>query len=237
MESECKIELNAAEAVKLTPTISRASHGSKLTVVLIAVCLAAAAAFLILNTHTKSPVPDEDQNALHHKLREISNVRAAIHLEGEYNPNMKAIEWTTEVDQSHAQGGLQLINNEIVIPQTGLYFVYSQASFRVSCSTRSAEDVTSKSMVHLSHAVKRWSSSFGSDDEKSYQTILHSVRTACQKSVDENSDSDESWFSAIYMGAVFSLRRGDRLKTVMEERMMEKLEDEPGKTFFGVFAL
>lgn len=149
-----------------------------------------------------------------------------------------SVKWMSQVDQSHSQGGLELKNNEIVIPQNGLYFVYSQASFRVSCSGSDDDDVTSKSMVHLSHTVKRWSSTFGNDDEESYQTILHSVRTACQKTAGGgDSDSDGSWFSTVYMGAVFNLRTGDRLKTVMEKKMLEKLEDDPGKTFFGVFAL
>ncbi|MEQ2260264.1 hypothetical protein XENORESO_011035 [Xenotaenia resolanae] len=141
----------------------------------------------------------------------------------------------SQVDQSHSQGGLELKDNEIVIPQNGLYFVYSQVSFRVSCSSRDADDITS--MVHLSHTVKRWSSSFGSKREQSYQTILHSIRTACQITASADPDSVGSWFSSVYMGAVFNLRRGDRLKTVMEEKMLEMLEDEPGKIFFGVFAL
>ncbi len=149
-----------------------------------------------------------------------------------------SVEWKNQVDQSHAQGGLELINNEIVIPQNGLYFIYSQASFRVRCSSSDTDDTTSKPMVHLSHTVKRWSSSYGNDDaKKSYQTILHSVRTACQKTASSDPDQEENWFSAVYMGAVFNLKKGDRLKTVMEEKMLPDLEDEPGKTFFGVFAL
>ncbi|XP_047240776.1 tumor necrosis factor a (TNF superfamily, member 2) isoform X2 [Girardinichthys multiradiatus] len=184
----------------------------------------------------KSEGLDEDSFDLHHALRQITNRRAAIHLEGEYDPTIRtSVKWMSQVDQSHSQGGLELKDNEILIPQNGLYFVYSQVSFRVSCSSRDADDITS--MVHLSHTVKRWSSSFGSKGEQSYQTILHSVRTACQITASADPDSVGSWFSAVYMGAVFNLRRGDRLKTVMEEKMLENLEDESGKTFFGVFAL
>lgn len=142
------------------------------------------------------------------------------------------------VDQSHSQGGLELKNNEIVIPRDGLYFVYSQASFRVSCSSNSDDDMSSHPMVHLSHSVQRWSRSYGNDDvEKDYQTILHSIRTACQKTTSSDSDEDGSWYSAVYMGAVFNLYAGDTLRTEMEEEMLSKLEDDPGKTFFGVFAL
>ncbi|KAM4724992.1 tumor necrosis factor a (TNF superfamily, member 2) [Anableps anableps] len=200
-------------------------------------CLAAGAAvFLFSNSRVKDEASKEDSSAFRHTLRQISNRRAAIHLEGEYDHTMKtSVKWISQVDQSHSQGGLELKNNEILIPQNGLYFVYSQASFRVSCSS-SAGDINSNPMVHLSHTVKRWSSSVDSD-ERSYQTILHSVRTACQNTVSMDPDTVGSWFSAVYMGAVFDLKKGDRLKTVMEEKMLEKLEDEPGKTYFGVFAL
>ncbi|KAI3357996.1 hypothetical protein L3Q82_002959 [Scortum barcoo] len=128
----------------------------------------------------------------------------------EYNPDMRnSVEWKSHVDQSHSQGGLELNNNEIVIPQNGLYFIYSQASFRVSCSSSDTDDSTSKPMVHLSHTVQRWSSSYGTvDGKKVYQTILHSVRTACQKTDSSEPDQEGSWFSAVYMGAVFNLKTG-----------------------------
>lgn len=164
---------------------------------------------------------------------------------GEYNSNrIDSVEWKNQVDQSHSQGGLKLDNNEIVIPHNGLYFVYSQASFRVKCSSHDdaddddSDDDANSPMIHLSHTVKRWSSSYGNEDTKpSYYTILHSVRTACQKTESSDADEQGSWFSAIYMGAVFNLKAEDRLKTEMEQKMLLNLEDEPGKTFFGVFAL
>ncbi|XP_022062949.1 tumor necrosis factor a (TNF superfamily, member 2) [Acanthochromis polyacanthus] len=238
MEHECKVMLDTA--VDTGAMKQSVKPSSKLTMALLAftLCFAAtAAAALIFNKDVKGSGPNDDNFDLRHTLRQISNVRAAIHLEGEYNSNIKtSVEWKNNVDQSHFQGGLELNNNEIVIPENGLYFVYSQASFRVNCSSNNVDDTAS--MVHLSHTVTRWSSSYGNDDaKKSYQTILHSIRTACQKTAISDSDEDESWFSAVYMGAVFNLKKGDRLKTVMEEEMLKKLEDEPGKTFFGVFAL
>lgn len=157
---------------------------------------------------------------------------------GVYNPEYKpaektAVEWVNNVGQSHSQGGLELEDNEIVIPEDGLYFVYTQASFQVSCSS---ENDNSQPMVHLSHSVKRSSLSYG-NVKKSYKTILHSIRTACQRTVSIDSEEDGDWYSTVYMGAVFSLKKQDRLKTVTEEKLLPDLEDEQGKTFFGVFAL
>ncbi|XP_070702481.1 tumor necrosis factor a (TNF superfamily, member 2) [Pempheris klunzingeri] len=243
MEGEWKVLLNDADDAQetRTRTLQDGKPSSKLAAALLTftLCLAAAAAVLVFNRHVEGSGQGEDSFALHHTLRQISNVRAAIHLEGEYNPDMNtSVEWKSMVDQSHSQGGLKLNNNEIVIPQNGLYFIYSQASFRVSCSSGDKDDATPNPMVHLSHTVQRWSDTYGySNAEKSYVTILHSVRTACQKTFSSDPDQEGSWFSAVYMGAVFNLNEGDRLKTVMQEKMLPHLEDEPGKTFFGVFAL
>uniref|UniRef100_UPI0037E8F3AA tumor necrosis factor-like n=1 Tax=Semicossyphus pulcher TaxID=241346 RepID=UPI0037E8F3AA len=240
MEAECKVQLEETDCSKQSVT-----PGYKLStaLLLLTLCLsAAAAAVLVFNTHGQEPGHEDNSLDIRHQLRQISNganVRAAIHLEGQRNPEIQtSVEWRTQVDQSHAQGGLKLDHNEIVIPQSGLYFVYSQASFRVSCSSSDADDSSPRPLVHLSHTVQRWSSLYSNDDtKKTYSTILHSVRTACQKTNSSDPDQEGSWFSAVYMGAVFNLSQGDRLRTVMEERMLEDLEEEPGKTFFGVFAL
>ncbi|XP_040909325.1 tumor necrosis factor a (TNF superfamily, member 2) [Toxotes jaculatrix] len=243
MKGECKVLLDTTvEPEARTHTTESVKPSSKLTMALLAftLCLAAAAAVvLVFNMHTKGPGQDEDNLDLRHTLRQISNVRAAIHLKGEHNPDIKnSVAWEENVDQSHSQGELKLENNEIVIPHHGIYFVYSQASFRVRCSSNDPDDTTSNSMVHLSHTVERWSMSYGDNySTKSYRPILHSIRTACQKTTSSDQDEDGNWFTAVYMGAVFNLRKGDRLRTVMEEKMLLNLEDGAGKTFFGVFAL
>lgn len=140
---------------------------------------------------------------------------------------MTSVEWQDNVVHSQSQGGLKLHDNEIVIPKNGLYFVYSQASFSVGCSSSEADDVSSSQPVHLSHAVTHLSKSLGGHD---YHPILHSIRTVCQK-------AEGIWYSTIYMGAVFKLDKGDQLRTETMEAMLPNLMDEAGGTFFGVFAL
>ncbi|CAL8295748.1 unnamed protein product [Merluccius merluccius] len=154
--------------------------------------------------------------------------------DGKYNINLTtSVEWKKDEDQFFSEGGLELKDNEIAIPHNGLYFVYSQASFRVSCH---ADDDQSVQMVHLSHTVKRWSDSY-SNYQKTYETILHSVRTACEKTLASDRAALGKWFNAVYMGAVFHLNKGDRLKTEMEAKLLPDVEDGHGNTFFGVFAL
>lgn len=140
------------------------------------------------------------------------------------------LEWKNGQGQAFAQGGFQLVNNQIVIPKPGLYFVYSQASFRVSCSDGDQEGA-GKRLTPLSHRIWRYSDSVGSK-----ASLMSAVRSACQNTALEGSyNSGQGWYNTIYLGAVFQLNRGDRLWT--ETNQLSELETDEGKTFFGVFAL
>ncbi|XP_059195468.1 tumor necrosis factor-like isoform X2 [Centropristis striata] len=160
-----------------------------------------------------------------------SKAKAAIHLEGFYDYDVNVsftLEWRIGQGQAFAQGGFKLRKNQIVIPQTGLYFVYSQASFRVSCSE---EEGAGKCLTPLSHSIWRYSDSIGAK-----ASLMSAVRSACQNTTQEDSYSDgQGWYNAIYLGAVFQLNRGDRLWT--ETNQLAELETNEGRTFFGVFAL
>ncbi|XP_074508897.1 tumor necrosis factor b (TNF superfamily, member 2) [Sebastes fasciatus] len=172
----------------------------------------------------------------HSTLRRISSkAKAAIHLEGSYEEDdetsQNQLEWRSGQGQAFAQGGFQLENNQIIIPQTGLYFVYSQASFRVSCSDGDDEDGAGKRHTPLSHRIWRYSDSLGSK-----ASLMSAVRSACQNTAQEDSYTDgQGWYNAIYLGAVFQLNKGDKLWT--ETNQLSELETDEGRTFFGVFAL
>ncbi|KAL6109688.1 tnf [Pungitius sinensis] len=166
----------------------------------------------------------------HSTLRQISSkAKAAIHLEGnckDCESPRGRLEWRSSQGQGFAQGGFRLEENQIVIPQTGLYFVYSQSSFQVTC-----ED--GRGHTPLSHRVWRLADSVGRR-----ASLLNAARSACQATAPPQEDGrpeGQGWYSAIYLGAVFQLNRGDRLWT--ETNQLSELETEDGKTFFGVFAL
>ncbi|KAF7661046.1 hypothetical protein LDENG_00270510 [Lucifuga dentata] len=168
----------------------------------------------------------------HHTLKRISSkAKAAIHLEGIYEDGESSetqLEWRNGQGQAFAQGGFRLEDNQIIIPRTGLYFVYSQASFRVSCNDGDEEK---KRLAPLSHRIWRYSDSVGSK-----ASLMSAVRSACQNTMQEDIYRvGEGWYNAIYLGAVFQLNKGDKLWT--ETNQLAELETEEGKTFFGVFAL
>lgn len=167
--------------------------------------------------------------------RHFTAVTAPIHVlfPGSYDEDeglKDQVEWKNGQGQAFAQGGFRLVDNKIMIPHTGLYFVYSQASFRVSCSDGD-EEGAGRHLTPLSHRISRYSESMGSD-----VSLMSAVRSACQNTAQEDSYSDgRGWYNTIYLGAVFQLNRGDKLET--ETNQLSELETDEGKTFFGVFAL
>lgn len=172
--------------------------------------------------------PDEKTDP-HSSLKPFSSkAKAAIHLEGTCEDNAK-LEWQSEQGQAFLQGGFKLTDNKIVIPHTGLYFVYSQASFRVSCND---EDSSNSRRKPLSHRIWRFSESIGNPT-----SMMSTVRSACSQSAAQvdGSKGGQGWYNAIYLGAVFHLHKGDTLWT--ETNQLLELETDDGKTFFGVFAL
>ncbi|XP_055733320.1 tumor necrosis factor-like [Salvelinus fontinalis] len=244
MEGDCSRVMVDVESGPVYPTTTvtlvrdKSTHRRRLCGALLALALCVSAA-LFITWPAKKQDHVEEVGELQHTLRQLSgNRKTAIHLEGEYNCSGKyktTVEWTEDVGQGFSQGSLKLNNNEIVIPQQGLYFVYSQVSFHVSCKA-DPKHPNNQKMVHLSNMVKRWSPSYGNNDSKKYQTLLSSVRTVCKKS-SNSEESEGMWYNAVYMGAVFSLEKGDMLRTDIETRLLPQLENGDGKNFFGVFAL
>ncbi|KAL4646829.1 tumor necrosis factor-like [Arapaima gigas] len=163
------------------------------------------------------------------KPHELSRQLTVLLLAGDWNPQSKdsSVEWSVMEGHSFSQGDLKLVKNRIVIPASGLYFVYSQASFRVNCEL--LNKATDQPLTHLSHSVFRFSDSYGGE-----KPLLGTVHTACANMASDHDPSDR-FFSTIYLGAVFQLEKGDWLRT--ETGHLEDLDFDGGKTFFGVFAL
>ncbi|XP_051519986.1 tumor necrosis factor-like [Myxocyprinus asiaticus] len=198
---------------------------------LLAVALCAAAAAVCF-TFNKSQNNQDGGNYLRHALRSYHNqanitAKTAIHLIGTYNGVVPKLEWKVNQDQAFSAGGLKLVDNEIIIPHDGIYFVYSQAFFNVRC-TPDPDYPEEHEIVHLSHTVSRYSDSYGN-----YKPLFNAVRSVCV----QMPDSDELWYNTIYLGAAFRLERHNRLCSNMSENLLRHIETDHGKTYFGAFAL
>ncbi|XDV34588.1 hypothetical protein PO909_004735 [Leuciscus waleckii] len=235
MEHESQVLLNLEEGTLPLPRVMvsrRNANSTKSGVwrvcgVFLAVTLCAAAA--VCFTHNKSQSNQESGTGLRLTRDHFSQAnftsKAAIHLTGGYEPGDTTLDWRVDQDQAFSSGGLKLENREIIIPDDGIYFVYSQVSFHISCSTDKTRD---QDAVYMSHMVKRFSDSYGSK-----KALFSAIRSACV----HVPDTDVLSYNTIYLGAAFHLRAGDKLSTETTSKLLHRVDNENGKTFFGVFAL
>ncbi|XP_065150504.1 tumor necrosis factor a (TNF superfamily, member 2) [Paramisgurnus dabryanus] len=230
MEHDSEILLDI-EDKELSPRRNYSSKSGmwRICGALLAVALCAAAA--VCFTFNKDQSGQGDGRDLRHMLRaapQQGNIttKHAIHLTG-VDIEGKSIEWKRYQDQAFSQGGLELKNNKIIIPEDGIYFVYSQASFHLTCKSNSV-DPEDHEVEHLSHAVMRYSDSYSDD-----KALFSAMRSACV----QVPDSEMSWYNTIYLGAAFQLRAGDELSTKTSYSSASRIESGDGKTFFGAFAL
>ncbi|KAM9323896.1 lymphotoxin-alpha [Gastrophryne carolinensis] len=138
--------------------------------------------------------------------------RSAAHLEADAH-NMTNLLWTDDSENSFIHGSVKLLNNELHITQSGLYFVYSQATY----SSEYCNNVTPL----LSHSVIL--KSVKQNDEVD---LLLGVKTV---------NGEKVWKRSIFQGAVFELTAGDTLYT--NTSGMQCLLRLRGTTYFGLYAL
>ncbi|TSN03397.1 Tumor necrosis factor [Bagarius yarrelli] len=160
------------------------------------------------------------------------STKAAIHLHASDRlPEKSSPRWMSDVDQSFTKGGLRLEDNSILIPHDGLYFVYSQASYKLFCKSNEEDNEEESSNIHLSYNI-RWSSP--TSPSKTKRFLLSGVKTMCQTKVEEQMNG-HTVYDSIYLGAVFQLYKGDKLST--ESNHLADIVGRSSKTFFGVFEL
>ncbi|TRY96746.1 hypothetical protein DNTS_009610 [Danionella cerebrum] len=160
-------------------------------------------------------------------LQQIAeSTKAAIHLHG--TRENQTLKWLSGVDHAFVQGGLQLVENKIKIPDNGLYFVYSQVSYATKCKLNKNEveiNDESQDNKYLSHSIWR-----KTDEVKDPIPLQNSAHSACQ-----SPNEGETSYNTIYLGAVFKLMEDDELYTVTTN--VEDVSGHTSQTFFGVFAL
>ncbi|XP_017651935.1 lymphotoxin-alpha-like, partial [Nannospalax galili] len=128
-----------------------------------------------------------------------------------------ALHWKADRDHAFLQG-FSLNNNSLLIPTSGLYFVYSQVVFSgSSCFSEAC------SLLYLTHEVQLLSSTYPQPMPllSAHRSVHPGIR--------------ERWMCSMYQGAVFLLNKGDQLFTHTDG--IFHLYIRSSNVFFGAFAL
>ncbi|CAH6790125.1 lymphotoxin-alpha [Phodopus roborovskii] len=145
-------------------------------------------------------------------------LKPAAHLVG-YPNKQNSLLWRENTDHAFLRHGFSLHNNSLLVPTSGLYFVYSQVVFSGErCSPKATP-----TPVYLAHEVQLFSS----------QYPFHVPLLSAQKSVYPGLQGP--WVRSMYQGAVFLLSKGDQLSTHTDG--ISHLHFSPSSVFFGAFAL
>ncbi|KAB0364516.1 hypothetical protein FD754_008672 [Muntiacus muntjak] len=145
-------------------------------------------------------------------------LKPAAHLVGDPS-TQDSLRWRANTDRAFLRHGFSLSNNSLLVPTSGLYFVYSQVVF----SGKGCFPTAAPTPLYLAHEVQLFSP----------QYPFHVPLLSAQKSVCPGPQGP--WVRSVYQGAVFLLTRGDQLSTHTDG--ISHLLLSPSSVFFGAFAL
>ncbi|NXH17811.1 TNF10 factor, partial [Bucco capensis] len=167
--------------------------------------------------------------------------RIAAHLTG--NNNRKS-SLSPRIDSSPRRGSGQKINNwessrkghsflynvelrngELVIPQTGFYYIYSQTYFRF----RESEDEDSGLLAQIRNPKQLVQYVYKLTNYPEPILLMKSARTSCW------SKKAEYGLYSIYQGGVFQLKRDDRVFVSVSDADIVDMDKEA--SFFGAFMI
>ncbi|XP_043819741.1 tumor necrosis factor isoform X2 [Dromiciops gliroides] len=157
-----------------------------------------------------SPIPGSSQTE---SDKPVAHVVANQQAEGQ-------LRWLNGLANALLNNGMKLEDNQLVVPATGLYLVYSQLLFK-------GEDCGSEPLL-LTHTISRVALSY----EKKV-SLLTAIKSPCQK---QGAREASPWYEPTYLGGVFQLEKGDRLSA--DTNYPKYLDfSESGQVYFGVIAL
>ncbi|XP_067865266.1 tumor necrosis factor ligand superfamily member 15-like [Heterodontus francisci] len=132
---------------------------------------------------------------------------------------LQALQWDFETGMAYSNMGYA--DGHLQIPQSGLYYVYSQVAFYLpSCEELRAQEPSTGVLTH--NVYKR------TDSYPEPTALLTATKSVCESGLGD-------WHITISQGALFTLQVRDRLfVTVNKAALVEHMEQ---KTFFGAFML
>ncbi|EPQ03748.1 Tumor necrosis factor [Myotis brandtii] len=130
--------------------------------------------------------------------------------------------WQNKVANALLANGVNLTDNQLVVPLNGLYLIYSQVLFKGQGCPHSP--------LLLTHTVSRFAVSY-----KDKINLLSAIKSPCQRETPEGTEA-MPWYEPVYLGGVFRLEKGDRLSA--EINLPDYLDfAESGQVYFGIVAL
>ena len=130
--------------------------------------------------------------------------------------------WLTNRFVSHLDG-VTVRNDRIIVPETGLYFVYSQAAFLIYYDPDKALTDHNQSIFHHVYRFNKVLPNNG------VQELMRSDTSQCWEQ-----NKQYSRYTS-YVGAAIKLRKDDELFVKVSN--VAALKIEPSLTYFGMFKL
>ncbi|XP_006036188.1 tumor necrosis factor [Alligator sinensis] len=131
------------------------------------------------------------------------------------------LKWDAEVAPTMLLHGMKLVKNKLVVPQNGLYFVYSQVVFRGQACPE--ED--------LSLTISRYAVEYPTD-----KALLTAFKSVCVGSPAPGpSPTSDQWLESLYQGAVFRLEKGDEISS--QPASTKYVDAESDQVYFGVIGM
>ncbi|KAL8213119.1 UNVERIFIED_CONTAM: hypothetical protein K2H54_060819 [Gekko kuhli] len=168
----------------------------------------------------RNPFPEGMPQTL--RVRAAASGKPAIHAIASRTHHNKLV-WTTRLIPAMTNGmELSEKDNALVVPSTGLYFVYSQLLFHGNSCREHAEE-----SLLLTHTIYSMSREFNGGKVE----LMKAVKSVC-----ESEGHNKLWFESIYQGGVFRLQAGDKL--LSDTQSAKYLNwDREGQVYFGAIAL
>uniref|UniRef100_Q8MKG8 Tumor necrosis factor n=1 Tax=Saimiri sciureus TaxID=9521 RepID=TNFA_SAISC len=139
------------------------------------------------------------------------------------NPQAEGqLQWLNRRANALLANGVELRDNQLVVPSDGLYLVYSQVLFKgQGCPS---------TFTLLTHSISRIAVSY-----QAKVNLLSAIKSPCQRETPRGAKT-HPWYEPIYLGGVFQLEKGDRLSAEISPPDSLDLA-ESGQVYFGIIAL
>ncbi|XP_074067847.1 tumor necrosis factor ligand superfamily member 15 [Macrotis lagotis] len=136
-----------------------------------------------------------------------------------------ALQWEHKLGSAFIKNQMNYTNKFLVIPEAGDYFVYSQVTFRGStpeCGKINQKNRSTKP-DYITQVITRVTDRYPEPTQ-----LLTGTKSICE--------IGSTWFTPIYLGAVFPMQEGDKLMVNVSDISLVDYTKED-KTFFGAFRL